>query len=42
MYDNLISDLDLHYFDASKTPGKKVVMLIRILPRLDDYKVLPM
>ena len=21
MYDNLISDMDLHYFDKSKTPG---------------------
>ena len=24
MYDNLISDMDLHYFDKTKTPGRQL------------------
>ena len=28
MYDNLISDIDLHYFDKFKTPGKQFMLIV--------------
>ena len=28
MYDNLISDMDLHYFDKFKTPGKQFMLIV--------------
>ena len=28
MYDNLISDMDLHYFDKFKTPGRQFMLIV--------------